>query len=50
MRVSYRNILVYRSKTTTLLGQTKTQPPHDIPDQPIASYLPQGPAAAFYAV
>jgi 2,3-bisphosphoglycerate-independent phosphoglycerate mutase len=42
--VSYRNILVYRSPGTAPFGpETKTQPPHDIPDKPIAGHLPQGP-------
>src|SRR5438270_8481408 len=42
--VSYRNILVYRGAgPTPFSGQTKTQPPHDIPDRPIAAHLPQGP-------
>src|SRR5579875_1314782 len=46
--VSYRNILVYRPATGTsapFSEQTKTQPPHDIPDRPIADYLPQGPGS-----
>jgi 2,3-bisphosphoglycerate-independent phosphoglycerate mutase len=44
--VSYRNILVYRSDTPApFSGQTKTQPPHDIPDRPIAEHMPQGPGA-----
>src|SRR5436190_716925 len=39
--VSYRNILVYRSaEPAPFGGQTKTQPPHDIPDRPVADYLP----------
>ena len=45
--VQYRNILVWRGKSSTSpLEGTKTQAPHDIPDQPIANYLPQGPGAA----
>jgi 2,3-bisphosphoglycerate-independent phosphoglycerate mutase len=46
--VSYRNILVYRSaagSTAPLSEQTKTQPPHDVPDRPIAEHLPQGPGS-----
>lgn len=44
--VSYRNILLYRSeKPAPFSTQTRTQPPHDIPDQPIAGYLPQGPGS-----
>jgi len=42
--VSYRNILVYRaSNEAPFSSETRTQPPHDIPDQPIADFLPQGP-------
>jgi 2,3-bisphosphoglycerate-independent phosphoglycerate mutase len=42
--VSYRNILVYRGQGAAPFGgETKTQPPHDIPDRPIADYLPKGP-------
>jgi 2,3-bisphosphoglycerate-independent phosphoglycerate mutase len=42
--VSYRNILVYRSsQPAPFTDETKTQPPHDIPDRPIADYLPKGP-------
>jgi 2,3-bisphosphoglycerate-independent phosphoglycerate mutase len=42
--VSYRNILVYRSSgPAPFSAETRTQPPHDIPDRPIAGYLPQGP-------
>lgn len=40
--VSYRNILVWRG-AAPFSSATKTQPPHDIPDKPIADYLPQGP-------
>src|SRR5262249_40169110 len=44
--VSYRNILVYRSgEPAPFSNQTKTQPPHDIPDLPIVGYLPQGPGS-----
>ena len=45
--VSYRNILVYRagSKSSPFTAGTKTQPPHDVPDQPIVAHLPQGPGA-----
>lgn len=43
--VSYRNILVYRGKAP-FSSETKTQPPHDIPDRLIAEHLPQGPGAA----
>jgi 2,3-bisphosphoglycerate-independent phosphoglycerate mutase len=44
--VSYRNILVCRGGEGTpplFTDETKTQPPHDIPDRPVADYLPQGP-------
>jgi 2,3-bisphosphoglycerate-independent phosphoglycerate mutase len=45
--VSYRNILVYRSREPAPFSdQTKTQPPHDIPDRPIADYLPEGSGSA----
>jgi 2,3-bisphosphoglycerate-independent phosphoglycerate mutase len=44
--VSYRHCLVYRANQAAPFGNdTKTQPPHDIPDQPIAGYLPQGPGS-----
>jgi 2,3-bisphosphoglycerate-independent phosphoglycerate mutase len=42
--VSYRNCLVCRNAPPgTFSSETKTQPPHDIPDRPIAGYLPSGP-------
>jgi len=42
--VSYRNLLVYRADDPAPFdGGTKTQPPHDVPDKPIADYLPKGP-------
>jgi 2,3-bisphosphoglycerate-independent phosphoglycerate mutase len=45
--VSYRNILVYRGEAgaAPFSAETKTQPPHDVPDQPIADHLPRGPGA-----
>jgi 2,3-bisphosphoglycerate-independent phosphoglycerate mutase len=44
--VSYRNILVFRADKSAPFGpDTKTQPPHDIPDKPIADHLPQGPGS-----
>jgi 2,3-bisphosphoglycerate-independent phosphoglycerate mutase len=44
--VSYRNCLVARNVPPgTFTAETKTQPPHDIPDRPIAEYLPKGPGA-----
>jgi 2,3-bisphosphoglycerate-independent phosphoglycerate mutase len=46
--VSYRNILVYRGRgPSPFSSDTKTQPPHDIPDKPIKDYLPKGPGAPF---
>ncbi|MBP3959184.1 cofactor-independent phosphoglycerate mutase [Gemmata sp. G18] len=44
--VQYRNILVWRSNAeASPLNGTKAQAPHDIPDKPVADYLPQGPGA-----
>ncbi|MCI0684896.1 MAG: cofactor-independent phosphoglycerate mutase [Gemmataceae bacterium] len=43
--VSYRNILVYRGADSPFAADTRTQPPHDIPDQPISGHLPQGPGS-----
>ncbi len=44
--VSYRNILVFRATPAAPFGQeTRTQPPHDIPDRAIAEHLPRGPGA-----
>jgi len=44
--VSYRNCLVYRTtQPAPFSSATKAQPPHDIPDQPIAGYLPSGPGS-----
>jgi 2,3-bisphosphoglycerate-independent phosphoglycerate mutase len=44
--VSYRNILVCRDADPGLFtDETTTQPPHDIPDRPIAEHLPRGPGA-----
>lgn len=42
--VSYRNILVWRGRAP-FSEATRTQPPHDIPDRPIAEFLPRGPGA-----
>jgi 2,3-bisphosphoglycerate-independent phosphoglycerate mutase len=46
--VSYRNLLIYRSRgeEAPFGRETKTVPPHDIPDQLIESHLPQGPGSA----
>jgi 2,3-bisphosphoglycerate-independent phosphoglycerate mutase len=42
--VSYRNLLAYRSTDLApFTDETRTQPPHDIPDHPIVDYLPHGP-------
>ncbi len=44
--VSYRNILVFRATAAAPFGlDTKTQPPHDIPNRPIAEHLPHGPGS-----
>jgi 2,3-bisphosphoglycerate-independent phosphoglycerate mutase len=44
--VSYRNLFVYRAATAApFSSETKTQPPHDIPDRPIAEHLPCGPGS-----
>src|SRR5688572_522958 len=45
--VQYRNILVYRAKEkpAPFSKETTAQPPHDIPEKPIADYLPKGPGA-----
>jgi 2,3-bisphosphoglycerate-independent phosphoglycerate mutase len=46
--VSYRNLLIYRSRgeAAPFGRETKTTPPHDITDQTIAGFLPQGPGSA----
>ncbi len=43
--VSYRNLMVVRSdpEAPPFSEQTVTTPPHDVPDQPAADHLPQGP-------
>ena len=44
--VSYRNILVFRAdKAAPFAADTKTQPPHDVPDKSIAGHLPRGPGS-----
>jgi 2,3-bisphosphoglycerate-independent phosphoglycerate mutase len=43
--VSYRNILIYRGADAPFSAETRTQPPHDVPDRPIAEHLPKGPGA-----
>lgn len=46
--VSYRNLLIYRARDgqpAPFSTETKSTPPHDITDQPIAGHLPTGPGA-----
>ncbi|MFO1019716.1 MAG: cofactor-independent phosphoglycerate mutase [Planctomycetales bacterium] len=46
--VSYRNLLIYRGKDKPApfdLKQTKTTPPHDLTDGPVAGSLPAGPGS-----
>jgi 2,3-bisphosphoglycerate-independent phosphoglycerate mutase len=43
--VSYRNILIYRGTDAPFTSETRTQPPHDVPDKPIAEHLPRGPGS-----
>ena len=45
--VQYRNALIYRpeGKPAPFTAETKTQPPHDIPEKPAADYLPKGPGS-----
>jgi len=45
--VSYRNLLLYRSQgePSPLSTETVTHPPHDVTDQEVAQFLPQGPGA-----
>jgi 2,3-bisphosphoglycerate-independent phosphoglycerate mutase len=45
--VSYRNLLVYRARNTAAPfgAETRTTPPHDITDQIVGPYLPQGPGS-----
>jgi 2,3-bisphosphoglycerate-independent phosphoglycerate mutase len=44
--VQYRNILVCRCGPAAPFSfETKTQPPHDIPDRPVADHLPRGPGS-----
>src|SRR3972149_116189 len=41
--VSYRNLMVYRGSASApapFSATTATQAPHDIPDRPVAPYLP----------
>ena len=44
--VSYRHLLIYRGSAeqpAPFTKATQTQAPHDIPDKPIAAFLPNGP-------
>ncbi|MEX0702789.1 MAG: cofactor-independent phosphoglycerate mutase [Planctomycetales bacterium] len=45
--VSYRNLLVFRSRDgiAPFNAETRTVPPHDVTDKPVAEYLPHGPGA-----
>lgn len=54
--VSYRNLLIYRSGEGNAAAcghpagapfshETRTTPPHDVTDQPVAPHLPSGPGA-----
>src|SRR5204862_6261240 len=41
--VSYRHCLVYRARPSApFSAETRTQPPHDIPDKAIKDHLPTG--------
>jgi len=42
--VSYRNVMIYRGSASDAPfdNDTKTTPPHDVPDQPAADHLPTG--------
>jgi 2,3-bisphosphoglycerate-independent phosphoglycerate mutase len=46
--VSYRNLMVYRGgpDDCPFGPETKTTPPHDVPDQLAANHLPTGPGSA----
>jgi 2,3-bisphosphoglycerate-independent phosphoglycerate mutase len=49
--VSYRNILVYRpDDPAPFSAETRSQPPHDVPDRPIADHLPTGPGSELLRV
>jgi 2,3-bisphosphoglycerate-independent phosphoglycerate mutase len=45
--VSYRNLLIYRGRgePAPFGPDTMTVPPHDVTDQPVTEFLPQGPGA-----
>ncbi len=42
--VSYRNALIHRAPAP-FAKDTRTTPPHDVPDRAAADYLPQGPGS-----
>ncbi|MFL5328747.1 MAG: cofactor-independent phosphoglycerate mutase [Gemmataceae bacterium] len=44
--VGYRNLLIVRNAGATLDSDLQTQPPHDIPDKPVADFLPRGTGSA----
>ena len=46
--VSYRNAMIYhgRPDESPFADDTLTTPPHDVPDQPVARYLPRGTGSA----
>lgn len=44
--VQYRHALIARDGDALFSRETKTQPPHDVPDQPIADHLPTGPGSS----
>jgi 2,3-bisphosphoglycerate-independent phosphoglycerate mutase len=46
--VGYRNLLVIRGGGELPGDDLKTQPPHDIPDRPVADYLPRGTGGDFF--
>lgn len=45
--VSYRNLLIYRARgaPAPFTKETRSTPPHDITDKPVAEYLPTGPGS-----
>lgn len=47
--VSYRNLLIVRGRADKppFAEDTKTTPPHDVPDQPAAEHLPAGTGSEF---
>lgn len=45
--VGYRNLAIYRAagEPAPFSGETRTFPPHDLTDKPVAEFLPRGPGA-----